>query len=217
MFIVAMTLAVIAAMGVYALQISSTEVKTAGFIRQQVQTQYLSQYGVQSIAQALANNAQTYATVMSNQPDTGCFSLFQIWNQPGVTAQAAACHQAGSLELGTEVVPSGSPAATLLSAYTAPGTSDLERGSLGLATFPDFYVEVTDPTQKQPPAGYSTNATSTVCFLEITASSLGMTPTTKVFSATDQTLGNTAGYQSEGLEMARARIIFGPVNCTGTN
>ena len=46
MFIVAMTLAIIAAMGIYALNVAATEVKTAGYVREQTQAYYLSDYGV---------------------------------------------------------------------------------------------------------------------------------------------------------------------------
>lgn len=214
MFIVAMTLAVIATMGIYALKIASTEVQTAGFVRQQVQTTYLSEMGVASMAQALTNNAQTYASVMLQQPDAFCYSLFGISSQATATPQAIACHRAGSPELGAQVVPLGSPPVTLLTPVTSfNAANDATRGPVGINTAPDFFVEVTDPNQRQPPAGYATNSSSPVCFLEVTASSMGITPTT--FTANAAT--DSSGFRSEGLEMARARIVFGPVQCTGTN
>jgi hypothetical protein len=199
MFIVAMTLAVIAAMGVYALQMASTEVKTAGFIRQQLQTQYLSEYGVVAAAQALTVNPQVYATVVATQPDTGCFTLYQISTQPTANPQSKACHRAGSTELGTQVVAVGAPV-TLLSAFTGAG-SDLTRGTVGIATFPD------------------SNSSRPICFEQVTASAMGLTPTTATSNGTDTFLGASAnaGFLSEGFEMARARIVFGPVRCTGTN
>lgn len=215
MFIVAMTLAVIAAMGVYALQMASTEVKTAGFIRQQVQTQYLSEYGVVAATQALTVNPQVYATVVATQPDTGCFTLYQISTQPTANPQSKACHRAGSTELGAQVVAVGAPA-TLLSAWTGAG-SDLTRGTVGLATFPDFFVEVTDPNPRQPPPGFASNSSRPICFEQVTASAMGLTPTQQTSSGADTFLGNTSGFLSEGFEMARARIVFGPVRCTGTN
>jgi type II secretory pathway pseudopilin PulG len=211
MFIVAMTLAVIAAMGMYALQTASTEVKTAGYIRQQVQTQYLSQFAFWSMMQSLANNGQTYSTTMTQQPDTACSSLFNISTQATANTQSIACHRAMSAELGTQVVPAGSPAATLLPPFTNL-TGDATRGAVGLATNPDFYVEVIDQNQRQPPPGYATNSSSAVCFSEVTASTFGVTPTTLLANA-----GDSTAYLSAGLEMGRARIVFGPVRCTGTN
>jgi hypothetical protein len=212
MFIVAMTLAVIGAMGVYALNMASTEVKTAGYVRQQLQTQYLSEYGVAAAAQALNINPQMYATVIANQPDTGCFSLYQIATQATANAQAKACHRAGSTELGGQVVPLGTGPTTLLSPFTSGG-SDLTRGTIGLPMFPDFFVEVTDPNPRQPPPGYASNASSPVCFEQVTASAIGLTPTTATSNAGDTFIGTQAGFLSEGLEMARARIVFGPVMC----
>jgi hypothetical protein len=217
MFIVAMTLAVIAMMGIYALQMASTEVKTAGYIRQQLQTQYLSVYGVAAATQALNNNPQVYATVLANQPDTGCFTLYQISTQATANPQSKACHRAGSGELGAQVVPVGFAPATLLSPFVAPGGTDLSVGTVGLPTFPDFFVEVTDPNPKQPPPGYASNSSSPVCFEQVTASAMGLTPTTAVSNGTDTFIGTPTGFLSEGFEMARARIVFGPVICTGTN
>lgn len=217
MFIVAMTLAVIAAMGIYALNTASTEIKTAGFIRQQLQTQYLSLYGVASATQALNNNAQMYATIMMGQTaDTGCLTLYQIWNQPNAPAQAKACHRAGSVELGGQVVPLGTPPQTLLTPWTSPGNSDVTRGPIGLPAFPDFFVEVTDPNPRPPPPGYSQGKDATVCFQEVTASAVGITPTTQT-SAGDTFSGNTPGFLSEGFEMSRARVLFGPIQCSSTN
>jgi hypothetical protein len=223
MFIVAMTIAVIGAMGIYALQIASTEIKTAGFVRQQLQTAAISEYGVGVSTQALAVNPQIYASIMVQQPDTGCYSLFGVQSQSSVTAQANACHRAGSPELGGQIVPVGTLPVTLMS-YGVPqvpvttyaGGSDGTRGPLGLPTLPDFFVEVTDPTQRQPPPGYSTNSTATVCFLEASAAAVGVTPTSATYNAGD-TFATSPGFLTEGLEMSRARIMFGPVQCAGTN
>ncbi len=238
MFIVAMTIAVIGAMGIYALQLASAEVRTAGFIRQQMQTAALSSYGIGVSAQALAVNPQIYASIMVQQPDAACYSLFGIQgttmplgvvlggNPAGtsVTAQANACHRAGSPELAAQITPAGTTAVTLIS-YGTPlvplttyaGGSDLTRGPIGLPTTPDFFVEVTDPTQRLPPPGYSANQSATVCFLEASSSSIGVTPTTATYNATDAFSSTASGFRSEGLEMSRARIMFGPVQCTGTN
>ena len=46
MFIVAMTLAVLASVGVYALAAAATEVRTSGNERQGTQTHYLAEFGV---------------------------------------------------------------------------------------------------------------------------------------------------------------------------
>jgi hypothetical protein len=46
---------------------------------------------------------------------------------------------------------------------------------------------------------------------------MGLTPTSATSTGADTFTGNTSGFLSEGFEMARARIVFGPVRCTGTN
>jgi hypothetical protein len=219
MFIVAMTLAVIGALGVYALQMSATEIKTAGYIRQQIQSQYLSEYGVPASAQALANNGAMYHTIMTTQPDTACYSLFNIATQPNVTPLTQSCHQAGSAELTTSVVPPGASTVTLLNPQNVAfdPTKDAARGPVGIgvvgstANTADFFIEVTDPNDKQPPAGYATNSSSPVCFKQITSSTIGLTPTTP-----NTNPNVAAGYLTEGFEMARARVLFGPLPCRGT-
>jgi hypothetical protein len=202
MFIVAMTLAVIAAMGIYALQLAATEVKTAGFVRQQAQTQYLAEYGVVASAQALTGTgAQVYNNIMMLSPDTGCYSLFGITSTGGANSQSLACHRAGSVELQAEI--GGSTALSPLLSPWVDALSDADRGSIGLQMTPDFYVEVTDPNQRQPPPGFATN--STLCFTQFTASAIAITPT-----AATSTI-------SEGLQIARARVVGGPITCSGTN
>jgi hypothetical protein len=198
MFIVAMTLSVIAAMGVYALNIAATEVKTAGYVREQTQVHYLSEFGVLGAAQEVSGpKAQLYRDFMIHNPDTGCTSLWNVPTTAGALPQA--CKQVVSTELASSwAAPSAPPVAPWANA-----TTEMSRGSAGLPTAPDFYVELTDPTTKSPPAGYGMN--QGLCFIEFTVSSVGLSQ-------------RTAGsYASEGLETSRARIIGGPIKCAGGN
>lgn len=210
-----MTLAVIATMGVYALQMASTEVKTAGFVRQQMQTQYLSMYAMTASAQALGGtNAQLYNTLMMQSPDTGCYSLYGV--PTTANSQSRACHRAGSYELATEVIVGAATPPTLVAPWVSTNGTDVQRGSLGTQTFPDFFVEVTDPNQRQPPPGYAT--TSGLCFIQFTASAMGITPTIATTSGADTFSGTAAyGYLSENLAVSRGHILGGPVTCSGTN
>jgi hypothetical protein len=97
------------------------------------------------------------------------------------------------------------------------GAGDTTVGSLGMNVAPDFNVEFTDPNQRQPPPGYATN--SNLCFVQFTASAMGATPSVPTSKAGDAFLGAPAsyGYLSEGLAVSRARILGGPVTCSGTN
>ena len=69
----------------------------------------------------------------------------------------------------------------------------------------DFFIELTDPAQTQPPPGYDMKLG--LCFAQFTLTSVGLT----------QSAAGTTGeqiYGSEGVEMARAHITSGPIRCT---
>lgn len=200
MFIVAMTLAVIAAMGMYALNVAGTEVKTAGYVREQTQAYYLSEYGVLSIAQEIsAANAYMYYRRAMYTPDTNCTSLY------GTPATAVglplACLRIGSVEVAKYWTPPPVTAAgKLIDAYTGNATENA-RGTGGIATVPDFYVEITDPFSTRAPAGYGSSGGPSQCFVDFTVAAVGMTPLT------------AGSYLSEGLQTSRARIVAGPGPC----
>jgi hypothetical protein len=198
MFIVAMTLAVIAAMGMYALNVAATEVKTAGYVRQQTQAYYLSQYGVLATTQeVMGPKSQMYRALAIKTPDTNCTSLYGIPNTAG--ALPLACRRVGATELVKSWAPAAlPPSGRLIDTYASNAGEDT-RGSEGIPVAADFYVELTDPTQKTPPAGYSTE--QGLCFIEFTVASVGLTQA-------------VAGvYATEGLQTSRARIIGGPIKC----
>ena len=70
----------------------------------------------------------------------------------------------------------------------------------------DFFVELTEPTQANAPARYATNLQ--FCFIELTATANGITQ--PVCSRRGQP---TQHVRNEGLEVQRARIVAGPVQC----
>ena len=202
-FIVAMTLAVLAALGAFALQASSMEIKTAGYERQSSQTHYLSEYGVLAAMQNLTpKTAQLYVGLMSNQPDTGCTSL------PGLSYVTAnkyskACRRMGSAEM---AIPWNLPTGT--TPVTAWGGSVTAPGSLGIIPVTgDFYMEMTEPTIGPMLVGNDT--ANGLCPVEFTVSSYGLTRPSNTGSNT------TALYAGQGLEVARARIVGGPVQVAG--
>jgi hypothetical protein len=206
-FVVAMTLAVLAALGAYALTSASMEIKTAGYERQNTQTHYLSEYGVLAAMQDVSpETAQLYFNrlVDPRQRDSSCTSL------PGIAVVSgnplsSACLRMGSAELAQ---PWGAPAPAPLTAWspTAPGTP----GSLGIIPMDgDFYVEMTEPVPTTPPAGMGT--AMGLCFFQITVTSVGITQPQLANRASHP----TALYGGEGLETARARLVAGPVKGAG--
>jgi hypothetical protein len=110
LFIVAMTLAVLASLGLYALQSASTEVKTSGYTRQSAQSHYLSEYGALTGVNAMSGTTgQLYLGLMQTTAtmDTQCTSLASV--DPAASNLSKACRRMGSSELGaawgTSVVP----------------------------------------------------------------------------------------------------------------
>ena len=201
-FIVAMTLAVLAAVGMYALRAASTELKTSGYERQNAQTHYLTEYGVLAAAQEVnANKAQLYVGLMSDPRslDKGCISLAPALTVGGVpstaTLTAKACRRMGAAELTKSW-------ANVSNTKILEPTVGTTPGSMGSAAIRgDFFVEFTDLGPTAPPAGFDLKLG--LCFMQMTVTSVGVT--SPIIS------NDTAMFAGEGLETARARIVFGPV------
>jgi hypothetical protein len=142
MLIVAMTLAVLGALGLYALKAASTEVKTSGYARQSAQTQYMAEYGglvsTQSMAGSLGS-MQLAAAVSNATKDTLCLSLqgIDLLNS-GFRSQA--CRRVGDAELQKTVWNGGG--VTPVEKYQ-PGAKTGSPGPVPLTG--DYFVEITDP------------------------------------------------------------------------
>jgi hypothetical protein len=202
-FIVAMTLAVLASLGLYALQSASNEVKTSGYSRQAAQSHYLSEYGTLVGVNAMSGTTgQLYLGLMrtTTTADTMCSSLAGV--DPAASGLTKSCRRMGSAELGatwgTSVVP-------VVPAQPA------KAGSLGpYALTGDFYVEITDPSTGNAMWGIDTRLG--LCFQSFTLMAMGITEPDQAMLATQGvTLTPTAFYGSEGLEMSMARITSGPM------
>jgi len=202
-FIVAMTLAVLASLGLYALQSASTEVKTSGYSRQNAQSHYLSEYGTLTGVNAMSGTTgQLYLGLMRSATtwDTQCVSLAGV----GATASnlTKSCRRMGSAELGTAWGTSITP---IIAATPTVA------GSLGpYALTGDFYVEITDPATGAGMWGIDTRLG--LCFQSFSLLAVGITEPDQAMLATQGVvLTPTAFYGSEGLEMSRARVTAGPM------
>ena len=195
MFIVAMTLAVLASVGIYALAAAATEVRTSGNERQNTQTHYLAQYGVMGAAREMQGSRALFTIKLMKSPtyqDQNCVSLQGV---PSTSTAALACVRMGSKDLGsTSWVPN-----TTFVPYNSPTAyaSGVTPGSFGTVPMTgDFFVELTEPMQLADPARYSSNAHA--CFAQLTATSVGLTQPGPSFGA-------------EGIETQRARLVAGPL------
>ncbi len=203
MFVVAMSTAVLASVGVFALAAAATEVRMSGNERQNTQTHYLAQYGVLGAAREMnSTKADLFVRLMMSSPDTPCLSLPFVPTTANPTTRA--CRRMGGPEL------SSGWAAPVLNAYLgpAPYAAGFVPGSLGATPINgDFFVELTEPTQTTAPPRYSLD--THFCFDQLTVTSSGITqplyPT--VANATTGTFGG------EGIETQRARIVVGPLRC----
>ncbi len=207
MFIVAMTIAVLASVGVYALAAAATEVRTSGNERQNTQTHYLAEYGVLGAAREMSGARALFTVKLmksTTYQDTNCVSLQGVPST--APASAKACVRMGAAELGASwKVPQ------VVAQYggnnsTQPYTANIPPGTFGLTPMNgDFFVELTEPMQLSAPARYSTSANA--CFAQITVTSVGFTQ--PVFPGVLNT--TTAQYGGEGVETQRARLVAGPL------
>ncbi len=226
MFVVAMTMAVLVSVGVYALAATANETRTSGNERQSTQTHYLADYGIVGAAhEVTSSRAQFFLTQMMSPTyrDSLCTSLPNLASAPapfsGYAAypQMLACKRMGSAELGMTWTPPALAIAGGLVPYTgtAAYTKADAPGSLGpVPMTADFYVELTEPTQANAPAQYALNLS--FCFIEMTVSSTGITQpvvNTSAFSGAGALAVASSQYGSEGLETERARLVAGPVQC----
>jgi hypothetical protein len=210
MFIVAMALAVLASVGIFALAAAATEVRTSGNERQNTQTHYMSEYGIIGAAYQITGAAAKWQLGIMLDPlhrdglqvgstNAPCLAL---QNVPATAdAMTLACRRLGSAELGSGWAPA---AITIPYASTTPLLSNVTPGSLGpIPMQGDFFVELTDPWKANTPASYSLDLN--FCFIEMTVTSGGITQ--PIFT------DNTAVAAGEGLEVQRARLIAGPMQC----
>lgn len=205
MFVVSMTIAVLAAVGVYALAAAATEVKTSGNERQSTQTHYLAEYGIVAAAhEIVATKAQAYVDFATNAPNPNCLSL------PGVPlakgSPTSACLRLGSADLGSQWA--GAPGSIVIPyAGNTPFQATKLPGSLGATPMNgDFFIELTEPTQAKVPPGYGLGLD--FYFIQMTVSAAGITQPLYPWQASATLASTVAG---QGIEMQRARIIAGPV------
>jgi hypothetical protein len=202
MFVVAMTISVLASVGVYALAAAANEVATSGNERQNTQTHYLAEYGVLAIAHEVAGpKANFYFNLVTQMPDTKCLSLPNV--PATASIQTRACRQIQSAELAQTWT---TPTATLAYGGTTPAmpfSTGIPPGSFGTTPLNgDFYLELTDPTKTAPPAGYSD-----ACMVQFTATVSGYTQPIFPLAAA----GSNISFEGEGIEVQRARFMAGPI------
>jgi len=218
MFVVAMTLAVLSAIGAWALQSAALEVRMAGYERQSTQTHYLAEYGVMAAMQdvtpttlpiiapaalcgvtsagAIVHAACSSvpclnysATPVTVMTGTGCGELTSVYNV------AKTCYRWDTALSGGFPVSDQTSSTPLLDVGDG-GVGGLP-GSLGATnTQGNFAAEFTDLMNAPQVAGFSTGGGMSTYWATVTA--YGQTST-------------SAGITSQGTEQLRSRLQVGPI------
>lgn len=220
MFIVAMTLTLLGAMGAYALIVASREVSISGYLRQNLQTHYLSEWAVLGAAEELSLNAIYQYGCTKNPagcppfptpvpPTLVCPSLIGVpivgAGSPPATIPSNGCRFLTQTQLTTQPTASQwTPLAT--STPNTPATGK-DLGNISVA--PNFNVEFTDPYTVSVGSGFGTasgtvHGGSPTCLGVVTVTSFGLTPPPSGVSPYYQTA-------SEGLEISKAKVTAGVV------
>jgi hypothetical protein len=192
-FIVAMTLALLAGMGVYALTSTTSEVRTAGYQRQAAQAHYVTDLATVAAVDVFSPENASY---IDNQmkvvsPSSPCLSSPQVGLTSGVSEIARRCAKLHpdyiKQNLGTDPMPETSSGSRVLH---IPNTQ--VRG--------EFVSEITEPVGNGVQAGF--DVSSGKCFTRYTV-------TTYVKTSNLTTAGTL------GRETSRARVVVGPFDCGG--
>ena len=170
MFVVAMTIAVLSAIGAWALQSAALEVRMAGYERQSMQTHYLAEYGVlaamqdlnatqlMAILQAPATGGNDCVAVpcITGGTTFGCIPALAICPIPKIDQTCAKWTSSSQIASTTNFSAVGwSSTTNPLDVQTGSGTSAVP-GSLGqTSTVGNFAVEVTDVSSGPARAGFS--------------------------------------------------------------
>jgi len=208
-FIVAMTLAVLASLGMFALISASSEVKSAGYERQSVQTHYLAEYGMVAAAQKLGPDyAQAIEAQMRNSTDYNasyarnhCVSLESVPSTADAPSRECKILRMTDLTQGWTAPFNATPLRAV---------SGSTPGSLGFTALNGFFtVEVTDPVFGQPKAGMAVlgQPLTTMCPVTFTVTTFGATFPNNASSNVTQTYG------AAGVEQGRGRLTGGPIPC----
>ena len=212
-FIVSMTIGVLVSLGAFALISASTEIKSAGYERQALQTHYLSEYAMVAAAQKLDGN---YARLIVGQmavtggggvvgdydpgfPRKHCISLEAVPSTASTASRGCKIMRMNDLSQGWAGI----------SAPLRPSTIATP-GSLGpVALDGNFSVEITDVAFGTTAAGYAVGGQAqqiSGCPVSFTVTTFGQVLPNYAGSNTAQLFG------AASLEEGRGRLTGGPLS-----
>lgn len=202
MFIVAMTIAVLASVGIYAMAAASTEVRMSGNERQNTQTHYLAEFGVIGTAQLLSSGlADSYVQRLRPNSTVKQELCVALANVPSTQPNDLVCQHIEPQD--ATKMWSASP----FDAYagSAPYAAKIAPGSFGATPMKgDFYVELSEPQDVS-----IKNNSAGMCGKMLTATSYGRT--TPFYPSV--TNADTGQYGGMGVETQRAHLSVVVAGC----
>lgn len=190
LFVVAMTLTLLGAIGIYALGAATSEIRTSGYARASAQTHYISEYGTVAMLDAFSPANASYFDAQMLLPASAtdpCLSAVSA-HASSVTAIAKRCAK----------VPQG-----YFQNAWKDGSKVLHDDSLSPVAgrvSARFTSELTDPITGGFQPGFDVN--NGKCFRRYTITTYGQ-------------LMNADQTQTIGREIGRARVTTGPFDCGG--
>jgi len=199
-FVVLLVVSLIGALGMYAVRSASLADLASGYMRQQVQTHYVSDYAVYALSADVASEPNKHAQNM--EKGKGCVGFEKV------TAPTCARYSYADLQ-GVVKGTSKSGDHKILEASTANAAGSLSQPGVNLEG--DMKIEMTDKHPAWPPVqGNQVNTVgggSLLGYVMVTISAEGMVRPKQATSGTWDTASATAA----GTELSRANVIMGPV------
>jgi hypothetical protein len=194
MFVVATTLALLAAMGVYALSSTSAEVRVSGYQRQAMQTHYVTELGTGATADTFSGENATYIdNQMRSYSSTACKSTPTNTTITSEIARRCVRISSDFLKAKWSSEAGATPTQAMDTQLNLFGTQQSTlRGGI--------QSEITEPIVGGLQPGFDTN--NNKCFRRYTISTYG-----RIF--------DPAAGRDISQEAGRARVVTGPFECGG--
>ena len=205
-FIVVMVIALLTGIGIFAARSASLVDSAAGYERQMLQTEYVTQYGtLAAVTELGSGSAKAYVDQMSKGEDD-CRAVAKL--PPAADGTKAPCYKLFMSELRARVDQNTTGSVSTLFEAATKKDGETAPGSLGSTPLDgNFVVEMTDPGPVEKPiAGESAGgAPRFLNYLKVTLSGYGQVRSATVDNACDEGSATTAAVQA-----VRAHALIGP-------
>lgn len=205
-FVVVLVVMLLTSLGLFAVKSATISNRASGYNRQLTQTHYVADLAVVTTLADLNSTLHDAHDILENRPPTG---------------SQTKCEAMGADTDGDMTPDQQHPKCMLLSyadlnlvtgsPLFRPPVVNVTHGSLGKGNLsPNVWVEITDPYDTAPPAGYQlaggAEDTQQQVFSIVTVSVTGLTQPQAAWGTFTDASGTSAGFERQ-----RARVRMGPV------